>query len=471
MVLWPLGALGAGFFLPTGLSRGSRIFLALLAGTTAATLIYWGLRMGGLPGTVFSMPWTFIPLPLFLLFQKVLKKRQKALTEASREAGTQGSGERSRAVSTTRRFVLINILLFAAFLSLKMVPMIGGFQWESDGALRLSRGFYSDMIWKVSVMSELEHSVPPASPVLAGYPLTYHYFSDLFGVMIFHATGIDFLSLRYYLLPVFFFLLMGWAAYHWIGLLFREPLLRGLGFALVLLTMYSMDTHQMFALASFLGAAILLGAEVQRRCRANLVLAGFLLVPLPLIEAVYALVFFWAFMVAACVDGVRTRKGHVLLLMVLTAATAFGIRKYAFGSAPTPAPSVTLNFPFLQGAVICLPPVLKNILKSVLEHFSLDLVRYQQQIPDFIAFAKQCGQAVAGLFRGQGETGRPILWGALLISPLIVLYGLFRQAFFTFQIALAAIPRLFQKVRMWRQFSFLEMLIFPAVLVWGLFAL
>ena len=89
-------------------------------------------------------------------------------------------------------------LYFAASFS------ISGFNsvlWTKDHALILTKGAYSDLLWKVSVISELEHSVPPEWPIFAGHPLIYHYFTELFIVLAHEVTRIDILTLRFWLFP------------------------------------------------------------------------------------------------------------------------------------------------------------------------------------------------------------------------------------------------------------------------------
>ena len=82
-----------------------------------------------------------------------------------------------------------------------------------DGGLVFWKNLFADPVWKLSIASELEHSVPPQMPIFAGSRLTYHYFMELFTVFVHSTTQIDLISLRFFIIPLYSFFVTGLAVF------------------------------------------------------------------------------------------------------------------------------------------------------------------------------------------------------------------------------------------------------------------
>lgn len=337
----PVGHLALRSFRISLSSRLETFSLALVAGTLAVNSYYlllrWQHQEKFLVPTLalLALLWIFVLLRAFPAVRLALGK-------------------------TPSRETLCFLLTLLLILLYHFIGKWSAIRWTPEGGLILGVGAYADPIWKMAIISELEHSVPPQMPNLAGERLAYHYFFDLFHVLIHHVTRIDLLNLRYFWVPLYSFTLFA----SWIFILFRRIFQNGywaLG-SLVLIASapavnhYLYATHGAFAILLFFSIILLISEALRAGEKRPWILVVLMLSPLMMFESVLSLSFIPALGLGALTIAYLKRRLDVLGAVSLGILLAGSFYLTAAGRVGGGGKILELSFPVLQESILSYPP-------------------------------------------------------------------------------------------------------------------
>ncbi|MBI4395392.1 MAG: hypothetical protein HY583_04240 [Candidatus Omnitrophica bacterium] len=248
----------------------------------------------------------------------------------------------------------------------------GGFRWTSEGGLILTNAFYSDNIWKVSIMSELQHHVPPQMPILAGYRMAYHYFAELFGVFVYHTTKIDMLSLRFYFIPSYCFLILCPLAFSALSRIFNSERIALLGLAFMLLAhsarALSLQPHMSIALGLFFALIGLMTEALNSGKRGYWILSAFLIGHLLMFESIFSICIIGSLGIGSLVLWFTKRRWEPMTTVVCGSILALALYRAAVGRFGGGYGILSLNFPFFVEAIRGFQPA-KFAIKALLTYF------------------------------------------------------------------------------------------------------
>lgn len=195
--------------------------------------------------------------------------------------------------------------------------------YDEKGGWVIGEGHFDDIIWSISVTSELKHHVPPRLPLLAGYRLRYHYLGDLFTELLYRLSGTDMTMLAFnfqFEPPFFIFLVFAalvlslkeffknrWMAYGALALFLFAPLRDSL-------FVKHHDTLAMIFIYVALFYLLKLYYEEGESKKGYLIGAFFLLGLLPLHDAIFGAITNGVVFLYGAFESLRTRKLSRLLI-------------------------------------------------------------------------------------------------------------------------------------------------------------
>jgi hypothetical protein len=155
--------------------------LALLLGVAASSLVFWAGSVVGVPDLI----WAWAALAVVA----VLVRRRR---EPARLVG-RFRREHAALLAVVATALLPFVLLDFAW------PNLASREQDSLSFLPLQ-----DAVFHLAIVHELEHSVPPEVPWLAGADLSYHYEFDLLAALVSRLPGVDAVDATLRFLPALF---------------------------------------------------------------------------------------------------------------------------------------------------------------------------------------------------------------------------------------------------------------------------
>ncbi len=324
--------------------------------------------------------------------------------------------------SAPRETVFFVIFLFSIALY-NFSHSVGAVQWTPDGGLILTKGSFSDALWKISVISELEHSVPPQMPIYAGHRLHYHYFAELLVILANALTRIDILNLYLLWVPLLTFLILGLLAFAALRRILGNARLGLLG-SIFMLTPLASGTlryapHIALAISLFFAIILLVSEAMRTGAKRRWALPIFLMGHIMMFESILSLCYVPALGLGTLLLGLWRKKFAPLLAVVLGVVLAVSLQIFANGKLGGKGGEVfTLSFPVFQEALLD-SPVTKHTLRSIVDFY---------------------------------KTHPYTSWDRTILAQIISLPFLFtlslaRTLFTLLKLGLLAIPLLFKKIR------------------------
>ncbi|GEM_PF-4743003 len=342
-------------------SRIENLALSLLTGTTFMNFLYFVMRWHHL-----EMFYVYILAVLAGLWFAWMARKVIL--------------DKSRSRLSLRFETMLFILLFGILLTYHFSRSWGAVQWTPGGGLILSKGMYADPVWKLAVASELEHTVPPQMPLFAGTRLVYHYFIDLFVVLVHSLTHIDLPNLRFFFIPLYSFTILSLSAFAALGRIFESRKTALLGYTLMMLAPGAMgfteEAHIPFAIAAFFALIVLITKALETGKSRTWLLIVFLLSQLMMYESILSALFIGSIGLGSFFYLLWKKRWEPFAAIAAGGMLALGMQLIAIGRLGGGQGGVHFNFPFFEQAIIDWPTAKETLksVKSVFKHFSSEAV-------------------------------------------------------------------------------------------------
>lgn len=421
-VVFPVGALALRLFQIKPTSRLEYLLFILISGTLFSNALYFALRLTNLEQL---SSYVFFCIFIFSVILFSLSAQRRSLLSWRRPG--------------TESLIFFAVTLLIGFYHFHRTWH--AITWIPDGGLIFRQGFYADPIWKLSVASELEHSVPPQMPIFAGSRMTYHYAMELFTVFVHSSTRIDLISLRFFIIPIYGFLTMSLAVFTCFKHFLKNSKLALFALVMIMVSWYGCtdDAHMSFAIATYLAVIMFICHNLTSKKLMGWLLIALCIGQTMMYEAMVSATFLGGLFIAALLFLVWKKRAEPLLTISMGGALIIIVQNFCVGrvAGGSGQQIISIDFPLFVYAVKDFTP-LKETLRNIAQAYR--------------------SQPIGGWHLTQ--------FLQIAALPFLGAAAFLKVVFYYYNIGLLALPLLWTKIKDLKNQSISLMLILP-VLAFG----